>query len=47
VNSEMHSEAVIQRVGKCNWRLILSKLRDALGGCDRVSLEMQLESGIE
>jgi len=39
----MHLEAVIERV----WRSRLSEFGDALGGCDRVSLEMQLEAVIE
>jgi len=47
VNSEIHSEAVIERVGRCNWRLILGELRDSLGGLDRVSSEIHLEAVIE
>jgi hypothetical protein len=47
VNSEMHFEAVIERVWSCNWRLRLSELRDTLRGGDRASLEMHLEAGIE
>jgi hypothetical protein len=47
VNKEMHSEAVIERVLRCNWRLSLSELRDALGGRDGVSLEMHLEEEID
>jgi len=47
VNSEIHLEAVIERVWRCNWRPRLSELRHALGGCDRASLEMQLETEIE
>jgi len=47
VNSEMHFEAVIEGVWRCNWRPRLSELRDALGGRDRVSLEMHLEAEIE
>jgi len=43
VNSEMHLEAVIERVWRCTWRPRLSELRDSLGGRDRVSLEMQFE----
>jgi len=39
VNSEMHLEAVIERVWRCTWRLRSSELRDAIGGCDRASLE--------
>jgi len=47
VNSEMHFEAVIERVWRCNWRPRLSELRDTLGGRDRASLEMHLEAEIE
>jgi len=47
VNSEMHWVAAMKRVWWCNWRLRLSELRDALGGSDRASLEMQLEIVIE
>jgi len=43
----MHVEAVIERVWRCNWRPRSSELRDALGGRDRVSLEMQLKMEIE
>jgi len=46
VNSEMHLEAVIERVSRCTWRLRSSELRDALGGRDRASLEMHLEAMI-
>jgi hypothetical protein len=50
VNSEMHSEAVIERVWRCTWWPRLSELRDALGGRhrrDRASLEMHFEAVIE
>jgi len=47
VSLEMHIEAVIERVWRCNWRPKLSELRDALGGCDRASLEMRWEAVIE
>jgi len=47
VNSEMHFEAVIERVCRCNWRPRSSALRAALGGRDRGSLEMHLEANIE
>jgi len=47
VNSEMHSETMIERVWSYNWRPRLSELTDALGGCDRASLEMQLVTEIE
>jgi len=46
VNSEMHLEAVIERVWRCTWRLRSSELRDVLGGRDRASLEMHLEAVI-
>jgi len=44
---EMHWQAVIERVWRCNWRRRLSELRDALGGRDRASLELHLEAEIE
>jgi len=47
VNSEMHWEAVIERVWRCTWRPRLSELTDALGGRDRASLDMHLEAEIE
>ena len=47
MNSEIHFEAVIERVWRCNWRPRLSELTDTLGGRDRASLEMHLESEIE
>jgi len=47
VNSEMHFEAVSERVWRCNWRLRSSELGAALGGRDRSSLEMHLEAEIE
>jgi len=43
----MHFEAMIERVWRCTWRPRSSELRDALGGRDRASLEMQLETVIE
>jgi hypothetical protein len=46
-NSEIHSEAMIERVWRCNWRSRLSELGDAQGGSDRVSLEMYWEAEIE
>jgi len=47
VNSEMHFEAVIERLWRCNWRWRLSELRDTLGGRDPASLEKHLEAEIE
>jgi len=47
VNSEIHSEAVIERVWRCTWRPRSSELRDALGGRDRSSLEMCWEAEVE
>jgi hypothetical protein len=46
-NSEIHSEAVIERVWRCTWRPRSSELRAALGGRGRVNSEMHLEAGIE
>jgi hypothetical protein len=46
VNSEMHLEAMIDRVWRCNWKPRLSELRDTLRGRDRVSLEMHFEAVI-
>ena len=59
MNSQMHWDAIIERVRKCDRRPRSSELRDALGhrdlgefgdalgGYDRASLEMQLETEIE
>ena len=47
MNSEMHFEAVIERVWRCNWGPRLSELRDTLRGRDQASLEMHLETKIE
>jgi hypothetical protein len=47
VISEMHFEAVIERVWRCNWRQRLSELRDTLRGRDPAGLEMHLEGEIE
>jgi hypothetical protein len=47
VNPEIHFEAVIERVWRCNPRPRLSELGDALGSRDRVSLEMHLEDVVE
>jgi hypothetical protein len=47
VNSEMHCEAVIERIWRCNWRPRSSELRAALGGRDQSSLEMHLEAVID
>jgi len=44
VNSEIHSEAVIERVWRCTWRPRSIELRDALGGRDGATLEMHLEA---
>ena len=44
MNSEMHFEAVIERVWRCNWRPRSSELRAALGGYDRARLEEYLEA---
>jgi hypothetical protein len=44
---EMHWDAVIEQVWRCNWRLRLSELRDALGGRDQASVEIHLQAMIE
>jgi len=46
VNSEIHSEAVIEWVWRCTWRPKSSELRDALGGRDRASSEMHVEARV-
>jgi hypothetical protein len=46
VNTEIHSEDVIERVWRCNWGPILRELRDALEGGDRVSMGMHIEAVI-
>jgi len=43
----MHIEAMIERVWRCNRRPRWIELRDALGGRDRASLEIELETVIE
>jgi hypothetical protein len=43
----MHWEAVIVRVWRSTWRPRSSELRDALGGQDRLSLEMHWEAVIK
>jgi hypothetical protein len=43
VNSEMHSEAGIQRVWRCTRRPRSIELRDALQGHDRARLEKYLD----
>jgi len=43
----MYLEAVIVRVWRCIWRPRSSNSRDALGGRDRVGLEMHLEAEIK
>jgi hypothetical protein len=47
VYSEMHFEAVIEQVGRCNWRPRLSDNIDTLGGRNRARLEMHLEAKVE
>jgi len=47
VNSEMHLEAMIERVWKCTGWPRRSELKDALGGGDRSSLEMHWEAVTE
>jgi len=43
----MYLEAGIERVERCTWRLRSSELRDALGGRERGSVEMNCEAVIE
>jgi len=47
VNSEIHSEAVMEQVWGCTWRPRSSELRDALAGRDRATLEMHFEAMIK
>jgi len=47
VSSEIHSEAVIEQVWRCNWIPKLGELRDVQGGRDRASLDLHLEAEIE
>lgn len=44
---EMDLEAESKRVWRCTYMLRLSTLSDALGGCNRTSLEMLVEAQIE
>ena len=43
MNSEMHLEALIERVWICTWRLRLSVFGDALGDNERVNLQAVTE----
>ena len=43
VNSEMHLDAVIERVWICTWTLRSSEFGDALGGHDRANLQAVIE----
>jgi len=43
MNSEMHLEAVIERVWICTWRLRSSEFGDALGGHNRANLQAVIE----
>jgi len=47
LNSEMHLEAVIERVWRRSWRPRSREFGDALGGRDRASLELHWEAVIE
>ena len=44
MNSEMHLEAMIDRVWRYTWRPRSTEFGDALGGCDRASLDEYLEA---
>jgi len=45
--STIYLDAVIELVWRCTWGRRSSELRDALGGCDRSSLEMHLEAEVD
>jgi hypothetical protein len=47
VNSEIHLEAVIDRVWRCTWRPVSSELRATPGGRARGSMEMHMEAVIK
>jgi len=47
VNSEMHLEAVIDRVWRCMGRPSSIEFGDTVGGRDRASLDMHLGAEIE
>ena len=47
VESEIHSEAVIEGFWRCNCTSRLSELRDEMRGRDQLSLEMHLEAEVE
>ena len=47
MNSEIHSDAVIEPVWRCTWRTRWSELIDALAGRDRASLDKHLENEID
>jgi len=42
----MHMDAVMERVWRCTWRPGSCEFEDTLGGCDRVSLGIHLETMI-
>jgi hypothetical protein len=43
----IHSDALLEGVWRCTWRLGLCKFRAALGGRGHVRVEMHLEAMIE
>jgi hypothetical protein len=43
MNTQMHWQAMIERVWRCTWKPRSCELRDALGGHDRSRLEEYLE----
>jgi hypothetical protein len=47
VSFTINLEAMIDLVWRCIWRLKSSELGDALGGRDRLSLEMHWEAKVE
>jgi hypothetical protein len=47
MNLKIHFGAMIERFWRCNWRLKLSELKDALEGHDWASLEINWEAVIE
>jgi hypothetical protein len=47
MNSEIHSEAMVQCIGRCTWRRQSGRFGDILGGRNWVNLEMYNKAATE
>jgi len=47
VNSELHSDAIIEQVWRCTWKAESNLFGDTVGGHDRARFEMHWEALIE